>query len=129
MKITFLCEHENGETITIEKYSPADSDELFDTFERFVHACGMSTLDLHEEELNQVDTDSQKSKAWSWTVEQLKNNHKWDWEKTEIDHLEAPTSVFGSSENCAVCGLKTEIMERERCYDPYCPKNENANKR
>ena len=140
MKITFICENENDETITIEKhYFPsADADELYDMFERFTHACGMSLLDLHEFEEQKTNTpvnadsvDTVKSKPWSWMVEQLKNNHDWDWKKNqnEIDHIEAPSHQFGSKEYCSVCGLKTEIMEREMCYDTYCPKNENANKR
>jgi hypothetical protein len=133
MKITFLCEHENAETITMEKYSPADSDELYEMFERFVHACGLDASKPEQEtnmEIN-IDVGTEKSKSWLWTVEQLKDERKnrWDWEKSDIEHLEAPVSDFRSTEYCTLCGLKTEIMEREKCYDTYCPKNLYADKR
>ena len=136
MKITFRCEHDDGEIITFQTAPDIDSYELIQDFERFMRCCSYDidgSLEIVPEEYDDEDEFVeetgelvQSDQVWNWTVNELIKNA----DRNQVEHIEAPVSKdFFSKSHCPLCGLETELMRHEDCYDTYCPKNEDANKR
>ena len=52
------------------------------------------------------------SAAMQWTVNQL---------------MKKPTTTESITENCSVCGISLETMNKQKCWDAKCPKGNDAN--
>ena len=134
MKITFRCEHDDGEIITFQTAPDIDSYELLQDFERFMRCCSYEvdgSVEIVPEE-NEEDYDEEYEESvppnavWNWTVNELIKNA----DRNQVEHIETPVSKdFFALSHCPLCGIETELMRHEECYDTYCPKNADANKR
>jgi hypothetical protein len=132
MKITFKCEHIDGEVITFE-VAPETTDAygLLKDFERFVACCDIPfeghfdivSYDSDEEgweDESEEQEDEPKKEVWDWTVNELIKN---------AERNQAKSNDFFDYASCPICNIETELMRHEECFDKYCPKNENADKR